>query len=88
MNYYGILYHDQTGKLSELELIETARRAFERRCSEKANIALLNFRSTPPPEIPGILVTFTHLVWPHYALVGVTLPEDDHSRAKKLARNQ
>ncbi len=73
MMIFGVMYRDDSHKLSEAELIDMARRIFEKKCDEKANLALLSIRSEKAPDVEGMLVTRSHLVFPYHTLVGVAL---------------
>ena len=76
MTIFGILYRDDSKKLSEAELIDVARQIFERKCGEEANLALLSISSEPVPEIEGMLITRSTLVFPWHTIVEVALRDD------------
>ncbi len=82
MMIFGMLYFDSTYKLSELALIEIARKAFERRVELKASLALLSINSENLPEVDGLMVNRSYLVRPNHVIVGVPVQDNP---PKKLA---
>ena len=68
---FGMLCRDESLMLSEVELIEMTRRAFERRCGEKATLALISVSKEEKPKVSGLEVQRSLLIFPHHALVGI-----------------
>jgi hypothetical protein len=75
MMIFGMLYFDGSYKLSDVELIDVARKAYERKTTSKACLALLQLNTEDIPEVEGLQVMRSHLVRPHHTIVGI--PVDD-----------
>jgi hypothetical protein len=75
MMIFGMLYFDGGYKLSEVELIQVARKAFEQRTNTKATIALLYMGTDALPELDGLKVYPSYLVRPFHTIVGVPAGE-------------
>lgn len=75
---FGMLYFDETYKLGETELIEAARKGFERRAGSAADLALISLSEEKSPEVKGLNVLRSHLVHPHNTIVGVHIEKIWH----------
>ena len=84
MMIFGMLYFDETYKLNEVELIEKARLAFERKNNSKASLALVSMREDVTPMVEGLTVTRSHLVRPHQTIVGVITQADQCNKIANL----
>jgi hypothetical protein len=71
MMIFGMMYFDPSHKLAEEELIEAARKAFERKTSSKASLALLQLNTEDIPVMDGLNVVRSRLVGAHHTIVGV-----------------
>lgn len=82
MMIFGMMYFDGSHKLNDVELIEVAKVAYEKKTTSKAKLALLELSTEDIPEMAGLHVMRSKLVRPHHTIVGVPVAEPN---LKKLS---
>jgi hypothetical protein len=66
---WGILFYDETGKLTPAQRVEAASQAFERRFEMPATHARIP--RDEEAEVPGLVIQATKMMLPHHALAGI-----------------